>query len=97
MRIHHAITSASASAGNEVKIAACGVGSRRNTSYSQLRLPRWWLIADAGLLEHAPERVVDLVVVVGQAELAREVRQVHRPRAQAGEPLDLGRPRTGCR
>ena len=50
------------------------------------------MVADrqAGLLEHAPERVVARLVVIGQPELAREVRKMHRPRAHTREPLDLG-------
>ena len=81
----------SASAGSDVKIAVCGVGSRRKTSYSECAVAEVVADGDAGLLQHAPQRVVD-APRGSRAARARSGSSAGAPTARRGRRA--ARPRT---
>ena len=71
-------------------MALPGVGSRCDEVVEPGVEPDVAADRQAGLLDEREQRVVALVVVVGEAELGREHRELQRLRAERGDALHLG-------
>src|ERR1043165_1882121 len=90
-RIHMPSASPVLSIAIGTMMALPGVGSRETRSSRPVVNPMWQQIGRPRprLLDQRQQRVVALVVVVGEAELGWEHGQLQRLRAQAGDAFDF--------